>query len=444
MNKENQNIEWKESWRDEYLRWIAAFANTKGGKLFIGINDKGVVIGILNASKLLEEIPNKVRDILGIIVEINLLVDDEREYLEIVVEEYPYPVSHKGEYHIRSGSTKQELKGAALDKFLLQKQGKKWDGVPVPNITAKDLSNTAFDYFRKRAISSNRMSDEISNENNDLLLEKLYLLDGTYLKRAAILLFHNDPEKYITGAFIKIGFFRTDYELIYQDEVHGNLFEQIEKTMSILLTKYLKAYISYDKLHRIERFLFPESAIREALLNAIAHKDYGSANPIQISVYEDKIIFFNEGTLPEDWTVEQLKHKHASHPHNPAIASTLFRAGYIESWGRGTVQIINDCINYGIEPPIFSFDSGIRVDFVANQPVNPRETTQKATQKTTQKVREKIIESIKINPKISRKELAETIGEISEDGIKYHLDKLKNDKIIERIGADKGGYWQIN
>lgn len=121
---ENQNIEWKESWRDEYLKWICGFANAEGGTLIIGKNDKGKVVGIQNAKKLMKDIPNKTRDILGIIVDVNLVAENESEYIEILVENYPYPVNYKGQYHYRSGSTKQELKGVALDKFLLQKKVK--------------------------------------------------------------------------------------------------------------------------------------------------------------------------------------------------------------------------------------------------------------------------------------------------------------------------------
>lgn len=245
-------------------------------------------------------------------------------YLEITVEAYPYPVSYKGQYHYRSGSTKQELKGAALDKFLLNKQGRRWDAVPIPHVSVNDLSLSAFDFFRTKAIKSNRLTEEIVQESNDMLLEKLHLTEGNFLKRAAILLFHPDPEKYVTGAFVKIGYFRTDDDLLFQDEIHGHLFEQIEKALDLLRTKYLKALISYEGIQRIEELPFPETALREALLNAIAHKDYSSGIPIQISVYANKIIFWNEGTLPENWTVENLKQKHASRPFNPSISTALF------------------------------------------------------------------------------------------------------------------------
>ena len=122
--QESQNIEWKENWKDEYLKWICGFANANGGKIIIGKNDKGEIVGLKKSQKLLEDIPNKVRDILGIVVDVNLHKSEKGDYLEIIVENHPFPVNYKGQYHYRSGSTKQELKGAALDKFMLQKKGK--------------------------------------------------------------------------------------------------------------------------------------------------------------------------------------------------------------------------------------------------------------------------------------------------------------------------------
>ncbi|MGY6741677.1 MAG: AlbA family DNA-binding domain-containing protein [Cecembia sp.] len=154
MTSESQNIEFKVSWRDEYLKWICGFANAHGGTIFIGKDDTGDVVDLKDAKKQLEEIPNKVRDTLGILVDVNLHQTDQGKYIEIVVEQHPYPVNYKGQYHYRSGSTKQELKGAALDKFLLQKKGKKWDGVPVPNVSTIDLKQETFDFFRKRAFRS--------------------------------------------------------------------------------------------------------------------------------------------------------------------------------------------------------------------------------------------------------------------------------------------------
>lgn len=364
---ESQNIEYKQSWRDEYLKWICGFANAYGGSIFIGIDDNGNIIGLTDTKKLLVEIPNKVRDVLGIVVGVNLQTTPNGDYIEIIVEDYPYPVNYKGQYHYRSGSTKQELKGVALDKFLLQKKGKRWDGIPVPKILSTDLKQETFDFFRKKAIKSQRIEDDILTESNEHLLENLQLKENEFLKLAAVLLFHPNPENFVTAAYIKVGYFETDDDLRFQDEIHGNLFEQIEKTMDLLFTKYIKAEIGYEGINRIETYEYPKDAVREALLNAIAHKDYSGGAPIQISVYNDKIIFWNQGQLPENWTVKNLTEKHASRPYNPDIANALFRSGYIESWGRGTIKIIRECKKAGIPEPIFSYNSSdISVEFRKN------------------------------------------------------------------------------
>ena len=144
---ESQNIEWKETWRDEYLKWVCGFANAQGGVLEIGKNDQGEVVGVKNILRLLEEIPNKAQSLLGIV---DYLREDPLmrrffEYLEIAVDPYPNPISYKGEFHYRSGSTKQVLRGAALSRFLLQKYGRTWDDVPLPGVGLKDLDSRVFD-----------------------------------------------------------------------------------------------------------------------------------------------------------------------------------------------------------------------------------------------------------------------------------------------------------
>ncbi|HBL76006.1 MAG: transcriptional regulator [Bacteroidetes bacterium GWF2_42_66] len=361
---ENQNIEYKESWRDEYLKWICGFANANGGKIYIGKNDVGEVVGLKDSKKLLEDIPNKTKDILGILVDVNLHQTEKGEFIEISVEAYPYPVNYKGQYHYRCGSTKQELKGAALDKFLLQRKGKRWDAVPIPNVSINDLKKETFDFFRKKAVKAQRIEEDVLTDSNELLIDNLQLNENEYLKRAAILLFHPNPDKFVSGAYIKIGYFEADDDLKFQDEVHGNLFEQIEKTIDLLFSKYIKSSISYEGLNRVEKYEYPKDAVREALLNAVSHKDYSGGVPIQISVYNDKLIFWNEGQLPENWTIEKLLDKHPSKPYNPDIANALFRSGYIESWGRGTLKIINECVQFGIPKPKYFYDmSGFWVEF---------------------------------------------------------------------------------
>jgi ATP-dependent DNA helicase RecG len=178
--KENQHVEWKSSWRDEYLKWICGFANAEGGVLEIGRNDAGEIVGIRDANRLLEEIPNKVRDLLGIMVDVNLCKEAGKEWLEIRVEPYPSPVSYKGEYHYRSGSTKQELKGASLSRFLLRKQGLHWDGVPVPGLSLADCAPSALQWFRKKAAKSGRVDEAVLADSDVALLASLQLEEGFF------------------------------------------------------------------------------------------------------------------------------------------------------------------------------------------------------------------------------------------------------------------------
>lgn len=442
--KENQNIEWKESWRDEYIKWICGFANAAGGILVIGKNNKGDVTGVDNAEKLMKDIPNKVRDILGIIVDVNLKRVRGKEFLEIMVEPHPYPVSYKGQYHYRSGSTKQELKGSALDAFLLKKYGLHWDSVPVPNLLPESLEQKAFALFSKKAVKSKRLGDEVLKENRKSLLRKLHLVEGSYLKRAAALLFHEDPEQYVTGAYVKIGFFKTDSDLVYQDEIHGNLFQQVDKTMDLLLTKYMKAYISYEGLQRVERYLFPAPALREALLNAVIHKDYSSGNPVQISVYEDKIIFWNAGRLPDELSIELLQKKHPSIPYNPLVASAFFRAGYIEAWGRGIEKINNECKLAGIPTPGINYDyAGLMLTFKSDIAGKVKVETQVETQvEKKSKTPALILHILSSHPGMTLAELAESTGK-SLSTVERAASKLVKEGRLHHVGPKKGGYWKV-
>lgn len=302
--KENQHIEWKESWRDEYLKWICGFANAEGGVLVVGRNDRGEVVGLKDAPRLLEELPNKVRDVLGIMVDVNLHDEEDKAYLEIVVAPYSNPISYKGEYYYRSGSTNQLLKGAALDRFLLRKHGRTWDGIPLPGVALADLDAGALKTFRRLALKSQRLSEAVLEEPDQTLLEKLHLVEGHYLTHAAVLMFHPEPERFFTGAYVKIGFFESNVDLRYQDEVQGDLVTQVNQTIEVLKAKYLRAWITYEGLQRIETWPVPMPALREAVLNAVVHKDYASGTPIQISVYPDKLMIWNPGELPPEWTVE--------------------------------------------------------------------------------------------------------------------------------------------
>ena len=127
--------------------------------------------------------------------------------------------------------------------------------------------------------------------------------------------------------------------------MHGPLIEQVDKTVDLVYTKYMKALIDYEGVQRIEQFMFHKDAFREILLNAVVHKDYSSCNPIQISVYEDKIYIWNDGEMPPNLdSTDKLFMKHSSKPYNPKLANVFFKSGMIEAWGRGFEKIREVCV----------------------------------------------------------------------------------------------------
>jgi ATP-dependent DNA helicase RecG len=421
---ENQTIEWKESWRDEYLKWICGFANAQGGILYIGKNDNGKVVGVKESKKLLEDIPNKVRDILGIVVDVDLINEDNKEYIRIKVDSHSYPVNYKGEYHYRSGSTKQILKGAVLTEFLTTKTGRNWDDIPLENVAVQELDEDSFDIFRSQALKSGRMDTKDLKLSNTELLDSLGLIEYGKLSRAAILLFHRRPEKWIKGSYIKIGFFESDADLRYQDEIHGSLLQQAEKVIDLLFTKYLKAEISYEDVTRIEKFPYPKDGIREAIYNSIIHKNYASQIPIQISVYEDKLYIANDCIFPAGWTVETLLKKHRSKPYNPNVANGFFRSGFVEIWGRGIEKICETCKEYGIERPEYTlYPEDIIVQFIAkdsklvdypihNQELNTIEEMTEVTE-VTEEMTEVTEEMTEVTEEMT--EVTEEMTEVTEE-----------------------------
>lgn len=347
---ESHNIEWKASWRDEYLKWICGFANARGGRIYIGKDDNGHVTGVSDYKRLMEDIPNKVLNHLGILCDVNLHEEEDRHFIEIVVHPYDVPISYHGKHHFRSGSTKQELNGAALNEFLLRKAGKTWDDVIEPSATLGDISEKGIEAFKSGATKSKRLPS-VTGDSTPELLENLRLLKDGQMKRAAVLLFGKDPRDFFPTAYVKIGRFgSSDTDLLFQDVVEGNAFQLADFTLEVLEKKYLSSPISYQGLHRTEGSEYPYAALREILLNAIVHRTYTTA-PIQISVYNDRMTVWNEGALPDNLSVEDLKRKHPSMPKNPILADACFKGGLIEAWGRGTVKILEECRRHGLPEP---------------------------------------------------------------------------------------------
>lgn len=224
--------------------------------------------------------------------------------------------------------------------------------------------------------------------------------------------------------------------------------------MELVYLKYMKAKIFYEGMQRIERYFVPEDALREAILNALCHKQYQSGVPVQISVYEDKLYIANCGCLPENWSLENLMSKHASVPYNPSLAHVFYLAGFIESWGRGIEKICAACKNDGAPLPTYTVNPGdIMIQFTAANDRIVRSGTRQMIDGVTEKVTDKVIEnldekSLKIlqllveDPGYKYAELARKLS-VSEKTIFMHLKKLQNVGAVERVGSARKGYWKV-
>ncbi len=266
--EESHTIEFKQSWHDDYLKWICGFANASGGKLLIGVNDAGEVVGISNFTTLMEDVPSKARNLMGVTVSVNLLKKDDRFYLEIITPSYGTPISLRGRYYFRSGSTNTELTGNALNEFLMKKFRQTWDDVPEESFATDQLNLQTIEDFKNLAID--RLPGIRAELDPVILLKKLNLIQDGKFKKACILLFgSNPPQHYFKQAHLKIGKFNSDVDVLTSDIVEGNLFQQIDMVMNILTTKYLLKPITYDGIHRREKLEYPYLALREAIVHPV-------------------------------------------------------------------------------------------------------------------------------------------------------------------------------
>ena len=383
---------------------------------------------------------------MGIVCDVNLGIENGLEYIVIKVEPSKVPISYHGIFHYRSGTTKQELQGPALQNFILKKMGLSWDDTECMGASLDDIDRESVDFFLHRAIKYGRMPSDSLNDNTEKILTNLNLYDTNHkLKNAAVLLFGKRPSKFFSLCDFRIGRFgRSSADLMFQDSVEGDLIRMSDRVIDILRSKYLISPIHYEGLIRAEPLEIPEDALREVILNAIIHKDYMGPH-IQMKVWNDRVEVWNKGSLPEDWTVETLLKDHDSEPRNRNIANVFYRAGFIENWGRG-IDKIRECLkSRGLKDAVFEdFSNGMKVtifrktEFISSEGTGFDVVKSSTTEKTT----EKILLLMKENPKVTTAQLADKTG-LSVDGINYNIKKLKKANQISRIGGDKGGFWKV-
>lgn len=466
---ESQNIEYKQSWKDEYLKWICGFANAQGGTLYIGIDDNGNVVGIQDAKKLLEDIPNKVVNYMGIIADVDLFQENGKDYIRISVLPSNTPVSYHGKLYYRSGSTLQELNSTAVQNFLMKKTGATWDTQIVEYASLNDIDKSAIDYFLRKGIDNGRLTNETKSDSLQKTLTNLRLMDNDgRLTMAALMLFGKDPQRFCLNARFKIGRFgRNGGELFTQDLIEGNLIQMADKVMSILSDKYLVRPIHYDGLQRVEPLEIPEMGLRELIYNAIIHKSYDGPD-IQMKVFDDRITLWNYGMLPEGITVTNMFDEHSSMPRNRLIANVFYLAGFIEAWGRGFGIVADTFRKEELEVPTFkeefgglivtikreifvAIQSGGRIDDRTGRIVKKNDNDNEnvvsdavsLSQVYLTDRQQRICKLIEDNPTVSSKQMSQVLS-VDPRTVQRDLAVMQKKGVLIREGNTSAGRWVFN
>ena len=275
------------------------------------------------------------------------------------------------------------------------------------------------------------------------------------LKNAAILLFGKHVGQFFPSAVFKIGRFHTDEsDLIIQDVIEGNLVQMASRVMEVLRTKYLLSPIHYEGLQRIEQLEIPDKALRELIYNAISHKAY-TGPAIQMRIYDRSIELWNYGLLPKELTPAALLQKHSSYPRNHNIANVFYKAGFVESWGRGFKKIAEEFERASLPLPTIEENGGGVMAIIQRKTVDEviaardgnvgnmsvTNVGNVSVRKLSDRQRN-IISMIEENPFVTAKEMSVTMS-VTKRTIERNLSVLQKARIIRHEGRVNAGVWVI-
>jgi predicted HTH transcriptional regulator len=317
-----------------------------------------------------------------------------------------------------------------------------FDESASPGATMKDISDEQVGWFipvakKERAFPLN------PGTPTEKVLKHLDLLMGDAPTNAAILLFGIEPQMFMPAAEIKCMHYHGT-EIAKPIPSHqiftGTLFEQIDQATDFILSKINRIVPPRDLGPVSEtRYEIPKEVIQEAVVNAVAHRDYTSAASVQISVFSDRIEVQNPGSLPPDLTFEDLKAKHSSRPRNHRIAQSLYLAHYIEKIGYGTIQMTTGCRDAGLPEPEFAQSGG---DFVVT--LWRDWLTDAVMQELGISARQKIaIKIVKNTGRVNNTEYS-TLAKISRQTAFRDLSDLVHKGILEQQGVTgKGTHYTL-
>lgn len=473
--REGKTLEFKETLPggESLARTAVAFSNMAGGKIIIGIEDRSrKLIGVSENDAL--DFPDRIYGMIydrcspAIIPEVYLVSVADRKVL--VVEIYPgalkpYYLKSKGRekgIYVRVGAVNKPADQEMIGELERQRQNISFDEQPLYDKTEEhiDIERLKKDFQR---LSCRELKPP------DLLNLRIIREEGKqrFVTVGGMMLAgrENLPEY----ARVKCARFKGTemIEFIDQKEFSGVLYEQAEETMKFAMTHIAKSG-KIEGLQRIDRYEVPLEAIREAIVNAIVHRDYSiSGADIKFAIFDDRIEITSPGCLPRSLEIEDIM-AGRSEIRNKVIARFFKEIGFIEQWGTGMRKMVNLCASANLPEPEFK-EGGLFFKIIFKKGPAPSDKAWWSEKTDTENIKYKnnrlqeeaggqdgwsdkwsdipprhreILELLRANRGISRQGLASSLA-INPSAVQKHLAKLKDAGFIKRIGPDKGGYWQI-
>ncbi|MFH1916037.1 MAG: ATP-binding protein [Nanoarchaeota archaeon] len=430
MNKEILNLiktgegltlEFKENICSHLGKEICAFANTKGGKILLGVSDSGHISGIKITNELKSQIQSYARNIdLPIAVH---LEDHENLLIVHILEGDKKPYSVNGQFFLRIGANCQQLNREEIREFFQKENLLAFDSQPNTqfNIT-EDFSHASFQHFLELA----RITGNLNEKD---LLRNLYLLEGNHLKNAGVLFFCDNIKKYFLSATVTCVLYQgtSKTNILDRKEFDASIISNYDNALTYIYSKLNTRYII--KRERTEQLELPEEALREALINAIVHRDYYSTGHVQVDIYIDRLEITNPGGLVKGLTMKDFDK--VSLPRNQLLMDLLLRVQKVEKVGSG-IKRIKDAMK----------EVGLKVTFQSTGFFTITFQRARGVEKGVEKPSELIIDLMRKNPSISKKEIQAKSG-LGKKAVDYNIEQLKSKGIITRIGPNKGGHWKV-
>ena len=446
---EGLTVEFKERYTPRVDQDIVAFANARGGTLLLGVRDDGMVAGERLTNDLKAKINSLARNCKPAIAVDLLQVGDV--VTVVVPEGMEKPYSCSSGYYRRLDATTQKMSHDELRIMFAENEPLPFEERTVRGFTFDDVSKAKIRAFTKEA------GIRIPSVSVPEFLRSLKVADETRVKNAGILFFaQNVYDRLHQAQMTLLGFKGTDRLQIYdRRDVRDDLLTQFNEAIAFL-KKHLNVRSEIRGIDREDIYEIPLEVLREAVVNALMHRDYSiTGTQVSVEVYDDRVEIVNPGGLPKGLSARDLGT--VSVRRNELIADLFFRLHKVERIGMGIRRMREVMLASGLREPAFEADTFFRAAFYRSpdfarkegrlDPAEPKETTtqkttQKTTRKTARKTTQRIVALIGQKPEITRPELAIELG-ITDSGVKYHLKKMQDQGLIRRVGPHRGGHWEV-